>query len=71
MPDVQLDRNQDCAEPSDVRSRQVHGRYDRAADMSGDLNLIQIAVRVGMACALTAISVAGIFIAIRLIAWVG
>ena len=39
--------------------------------MSDDLNLIQIAVRVGMSCALTALSAVGIFMIIRFVAWVG
>jgi hypothetical protein len=39
--------------------------------MSDDLNLIQIAVRVGMSCALTALSAVGIFMIIRFVAWIG
>jgi hypothetical protein len=39
--------------------------------MSNDLNLIQIAMRVGMSCALTAVAAVGIFMIIRFVAWVG
>jgi hypothetical protein len=42
-----------------------------AADMSDDLSLIQIAMRVGMSCALTAVMAVGIFMVIRFVAWVG
>jgi hypothetical protein len=38
--------------------------------MSDDLNLIQIAVRVGMSCALTAVSAVGISMIIRFVAGV-
>jgi hypothetical protein len=36
-----------------------------------DLNLVQIAVRVGMACALTVVIAAGIVVAIRLVVGTG
>jgi hypothetical protein len=39
--------------------------------MNDDLNLIQIAMRVGMSCALTAVMAVGIFMIIRFVAWVG
>ena len=39
--------------------------------MNDDLNLIQIAMRVGMSCALTAVTAVGIFMIIRFVAWVG
>jgi hypothetical protein len=39
--------------------------------MNDDLNLIQIATRVGMSCAITAVAAVGIFMIIRFVAWVG
>jgi hypothetical protein len=39
--------------------------------MNEDLSLIQIAMRIGMSCALTAMMAAGIFMVIRFVAWVG
>jgi hypothetical protein len=39
--------------------------------MNDDLSLIQIAMRVGMSCALTAVMAVGIFMVIRFVAWVG
>jgi hypothetical protein len=39
--------------------------------MNDDLSLVQIAVRVGMSCALTAAMAVGIFMVIRFVAWVG
>jgi hypothetical protein len=39
--------------------------------MSDDLALIQIALRVGMSCALTLVTAVGIFMVIRFVAWVG
>jgi hypothetical protein len=39
--------------------------------MSNDLGLIQIAMRVRMSCALTAVAVVGIFMIIRFVAWAG
>jgi hypothetical protein len=39
--------------------------------MNDDLNLSEIAMRVGMSCALTAVAAVGIFMMIRLFAWIG
>ena len=39
--------------------------------MSEDLTLLQIVMRVGMTCALTAVAAVGIFMVIRFVAWVG
>jgi hypothetical protein len=39
--------------------------------MTDDLTLLQIAMRVGMSCAFTAILAAGIFTVIRMSAWLG
>jgi hypothetical protein len=39
--------------------------------MNDDLSLIQIAMRVGMSCALTAVTAVDIFVIIRFVAWVG
>jgi hypothetical protein len=39
--------------------------------MNDDLNLIQIAMRVGISCALTAVAAVGIFIIMRFVAWLG
>jgi hypothetical protein len=39
--------------------------------MIKDLSLMQIAMRVGMSCALTAVLAVGIFMVIRFVAWVG
>ena len=39
--------------------------------MSDDLRLIQIAMRVGMSCAVTAVAVVGIFMIIRFVVWAG
>jgi hypothetical protein len=39
--------------------------------MNDDLNLIQIAMRAGMSCAVTAVAAVGIFMIIRFVAWVG
>jgi hypothetical protein len=39
--------------------------------MSEDLTLLQIIMRVGMTCALTAVAAVGIFMVIRVVAWVG
>jgi hypothetical protein len=39
--------------------------------MNDDLSLIQIAMRIGMSFALTAVMAAGIFMVIRFVAWVG
>jgi hypothetical protein len=39
--------------------------------MNDDLSLIEIAMRVGMSCALTAVSAVGIFMIIRFVAWMG
>jgi hypothetical protein len=39
--------------------------------MIEDLSLMQITMRVGMSCALTAVLAAGIFMVIRFVAWVG
>jgi hypothetical protein len=39
--------------------------------MIEDLSLLQIIMRVGMSCALTAVGALGIFMIIRFVAWVG
>ncbi len=39
--------------------------------MNEDLTLLQIVMRVGMSCALTAVAAIGIFMIIRFVAWVG
>ena len=39
--------------------------------MNDDLSLVQIAMRIGMSCALTAVMAVGIFMIIRFVAWVG
>jgi hypothetical protein len=39
--------------------------------MTDDLTLLQIAMRVGMSCAFTAVLAAGIFTIIRISAWLG
>ena len=39
--------------------------------MTEDLTLLQIIMRIGMSCALTAIAAVGIFMIIRFVAWVG
>jgi hypothetical protein len=39
--------------------------------MSDDLGLIQIAMRVGISCALTAVAAAGIFMILRFVVWAG
>jgi hypothetical protein len=39
--------------------------------MSEDLTLLQIIMRVGMSCALTAVAAVGIFMVIRVVAWEG
>jgi hypothetical protein len=39
--------------------------------MNDDLRILQIAMRLGMSCALTAFMAAGIFMIIRFVAWVG
>jgi hypothetical protein len=36
-----------------------------------NFSLIQIAIRVGMSCVLTAFTAVGIFMIIRVVAWVG
>ena len=39
--------------------------------MNEHLRVIEIAGRVGMSCALTAVIAAGVFMVIRYVAWVG
>jgi hypothetical protein len=39
--------------------------------MNDDFSFVQIAMRLGMSCALTAFMAAGIFMIIRFVAWVG
>ncbi len=39
--------------------------------MTEDLTLVQIAMRVGVSCALTAVLAVGIFMIVRFVAWVG
>jgi hypothetical protein len=39
--------------------------------MTDDLTLLQIAMRIGTSCALTAVLAVGIFMIIRVVAWVG
>jgi hypothetical protein len=39
--------------------------------MTDDLTLLQIAMRVGMACAFSAVFAAGIFMVFRISAWLG
>jgi hypothetical protein len=39
--------------------------------MNDDLSLVQIPVRVGMSCALTAAMAVAIFMVMRFVAWVG
>jgi hypothetical protein len=39
--------------------------------MTEDLTLLQITMRVGISCALSAVAVVGIFMIIRFVAWVG
>jgi len=39
--------------------------------MNENLGLLEIAGRVGMSCALTAVIAVGIFMIIRFVAWVG
>ena len=39
--------------------------------MNENLGLLEIAGRVGMSCALTAVIAVGIFMVIRFVAWVG
>jgi hypothetical protein len=39
--------------------------------MNDDLSLIDLAMRVGMSCALTAVLAIGIFMVIRFVAWIG
>ena len=39
--------------------------------MTEDLTLLQIMMRIGMSCALTAVAAVGIFMIIRFVAWVG
>jgi hypothetical protein len=39
--------------------------------MTEDLTLVQIAMRVGVFCASTAVLAVGIFMVIRFVAWVG
>jgi hypothetical protein len=54
-------------------SGEVDGLADkyRTAAMNDDLSLVQIVMRVGMSCALTAVTAVGIFMVIRFVAWVG
>jgi hypothetical protein len=39
--------------------------------MTDDLTLLQIAMRVGMSCAFTAVLASGIFMVFRISAWLG
>ena len=39
--------------------------------MSDDLGLVEIAMRVGMSCAITAVAAVGIFMIIRFFDWAG
>lgn len=39
--------------------------------MTEDLTLLQIIMRVGMSCALTAVGAVAIFMLIRFVAWLG
>ena len=39
--------------------------------MTENLTLLQIIMRIGMSCALTAVGAVGIFMIIRFVAWVG
>jgi hypothetical protein len=39
--------------------------------MTEDLTLLQIIMRIGMSCALTAVAAVAIFMIIRFVAWVG
>jgi hypothetical protein len=39
--------------------------------MSDDLGLVEIAMRVGMSCAITAVAAVGIFMVIRFVGWAG
>jgi hypothetical protein len=71
MSEVRLHRNQGYSGSSQVERDQSAGGSYQAAGMSDDLGLIQIAMRVGMSCALTAVAAVGIFMIIRYVAWVG
>jgi hypothetical protein len=46
-------------------------RFEATPAMTDDLTLLQIAMRVGMSCASTAVLAAGIFTIIRISAWLG
>jgi hypothetical protein len=39
--------------------------------MTDDLTLLQVAMRVGMSCAFTAVFAAGMFMVFRISAWLG
>jgi hypothetical protein len=71
MSDVRLYRNQDRSGFSQIARDQSAGGSYQAAVMSDDLGLIQIAMRVGMSCAITAVAAVGIFMIIRFVAWAG
>jgi hypothetical protein len=71
MSELRIHRNQDRPGSSHVERGQPAGGLYQAAGMSDDLGLIQIAMRVGMCCALTAVGAVGIFMIIRFVAWTG
>jgi hypothetical protein len=66
MPKVPFYRNKACAGSFQIRQRQALDEQCLATGMK-DFNLTQIAVRVGMSCALTAVTAVGIFMVIRLV----
>ena len=71
MREVQLHGNQARFRSPEVRRDQPLGKQYQAARMTEDLTLVQIAMRVGVSCALTAVLAVGIFMIIRFVAWVG
>jgi hypothetical protein len=71
MFEMRLHRDQNCFRSDALRtSRPADDQY-QAAGMTEDLSLLQIIMRVGMSCALTAVGAVGIFMIIRFVAWVG
>jgi hypothetical protein len=71
MPEMRLHRNQNLLRSSPVRTGRPPDTKYQAAGMIENLSLLQVIMRVGMSCALTAVGALGIFMIIRFVAWVG
>jgi hypothetical protein len=71
MFEMRLHRNQNCFRSPPLRTGRPPDNQYLATGMTEDLTLLQIIMRVGMSCALTAVGAVGIFMIIRFVAWVG